>query len=190
MEPVYKGAADYQLVSRTIVGDPTIAIEYRRDEFGRGYRYLPPSTLREVYQRTNHTRCVTINRRRGFSQYALVNEFSDHAIGVFMHRGDSPGEAGSNVYFLANKNSRHEPCGRLFDKLSRKLDDRVLIITDGSNTGLKRLKAFHRQDIAGPAAYSVAAKLGFVYGGFSWQCVGYMSNRYGPTLIWGLSRHQ
>jgi hypothetical protein len=133
---------------------------------------------------------VTINRRRGFGQYALVNEFSDRAIGVFMHRGDSPGEGGSNVYFLANKDSRHEPCGRLFDKLSKKLDDRALIITDGSNTRLKRLRAFHRQDIAGPAAYSAAAKLAFVYGGFSWQCVGYMSNKYGPTLIWGLSRQQ
>jgi len=47
MEPVYKRDADYQLLSRTLVGDPTAAIEYRRDKFGREYRYLPPSILRE-----------------------------------------------------------------------------------------------------------------------------------------------
>jgi hypothetical protein len=75
--------------------------------------------------------------------------FFGHALGmIFMHRGDSPGESGSNVYFLADKKSRHEPCGMLFSKLSVKLADRALIITDGSNTGIKRLKAFHNQNIA------------------------------------------
>jgi hypothetical protein len=91
---------------------------------------------------------------------------------IFMHRGDSPGESGSNVYFLADKKSRHEPCGMLFSKLSVKLADRALIITDGSNTGIKRLKAFHNQNIAGAAAYSAAAQAGLSHGGFEWKVRG------------------
>jgi hypothetical protein len=152
LPPLYQANAAYQLLSQEIIGDSTAKMEQRQDERGRQYRYLPPSNLREVYKPMGQTRLISVNRRRGFGQYALVKEFHDGEIGIFMHRGDSPGEGGSKVYFLANMNARHEPCGRLFDKLSRKLADRALIITDGSNTHMKRLKALHRQEVDGPEA--------------------------------------
>jgi hypothetical protein len=185
---VYHGNADYQLLSQTIVGNPSATMEHRQDELGRQYRYLQPSILREVYQPTDRIRTITVNRRRGFGQYALVKEFQGRAIGIFMHRSDSPGEAGSNVYFLANMNARHEPCGRLFDKLSRKLADSAPIIGDGSNSHIRRLKRYHWQGIDGATAYSIAAQVPLSWGGFSWQYVGYMSNKYGPTLVWGVTR--
>jgi hypothetical protein len=176
---------DYGLVSSAVLGDPDAEIERRQDESGKAYRYLRPSTLSEVYRRADGTRFV-INRRRGFGQYGLVSEFADRSIGVFMHRGDSPGESGSNVYFLANKATRHPPCGRLFDKLSRKLADRSLVITDGSNTSIRRLKKFHNKTTDGRTAYGSVGR--FSFGGFDWECVGYLSYKYGPTLVWGLTR--
>lgn len=82
-----------------------------------GYRFLAPSKLAETYERVGDRRRITVIRRRGFGQYALSTEFADGSVGVFMHRGDISGEGGSNIYYLANMQSRHEPVGNLFDKL-------------------------------------------------------------------------
>ena len=62
----------------------------------RPYRYVKPAHLRQVYQRNCDERRLEVIRRRGFGQYALA-EFPDRSIKVFVHRGDSPGESGSNM---------------------------------------------------------------------------------------------
>jgi len=50
-------------------------------------------------ERVSDGRRLTVIRRCGYEQYAL-GEFPNRSIGVFVHRGDSPGEGGSNVCFL------------------------------------------------------------------------------------------
>jgi hypothetical protein len=130
MRPVQGLTSQFRhLQPSTRSGEPD-AIMGRRD----GYRSLAPSTLQETYGRVGDGRRITVVRRRGFGQYALSSEFADGSIGVFMHRGDSRGEGGSNVYYLANKRCSHEPLSSLFDKLSRKLANRALIVSDGSNS--------------------------------------------------------
>jgi hypothetical protein len=126
-----------------------------------------------------------VNRRRGFGQYALTNEFSDASIGVFVHRGDSPGEGGSNVYYLANRARDHEPCSNLLAKLVTKLAHRALIVSDGSNSRCRKLKRFHCcNDVSGNEAFAQMKSERICFGGLNWRCVGYLSNKYGPTLVW------
>jgi hypothetical protein len=67
----------------------------------RPYRKLEPGRLKQLYERVSDGRRLTVIRRRGFGQYVL-GEFPNRSIGVFVHRGDSPGDGGSNTYFLAN----------------------------------------------------------------------------------------
>lgn len=191
LAPAIDGAPGIRLVDCTFKGLADASEETRIDENGQKYRFLPPSKRIEAYEGEDG-RTVTVIRRRGFGQIALSTEFAERSIGVFMHRGDSPGEGGSNLYFLANRNARYEPCGRLFDKLASRLTDRALVITDGSNCDLKSLrKRIHRaRDMSGHEAFRSHQDDGtpFLMRGFHWSCVGWLSKRYGPTLVWGLTR--
>jgi hypothetical protein len=160
-------------------------MEERRPD--RPYRFLKPGKLIETYERTDGRRLIVI-RRRGFGQIALSTEFSAGSLGVFMHCGDSRGEGGSKVYFLSNMKTNYEPCGNLFDKIGRCLADRALIISDGSNTSIRRLRRFHWKDTQGREAFCHYRDRPFTFWGFHWTCVGWLSRRYGPTLVWGVTR--
>lgn len=172
---------------RKIWGNPTASITIRRADNGRCYRYLEPSKLVETYERLDGRR-LTVIRRRGFGQIGLSKEFGERSLAVFVHRGDSPGESGSNVYFLANKKTDYEPCGNLFDKLARRLQDKAIIISDGSNSHIRHVRCFHNSEKQGDESFSSYEGRQFSFGGFSWSCVGWLSRRYGPTLVWGLTR--
>lgn len=191
--PVLGVGDGFRLVDRKKSGTPNAIMEKRYDQSGKEYKFLEPSKLSETYEQSDGRRLFVV-RRRGFGQIALTKEFCSRSIGVFMHRGDSAGEGGSNVRFLANRKKSYEPCGNLFDKLCEKLTDRALVITDGSNTFSKKsfrnlhLRCFHGSDISGADAYEFYRGMSFILGSFSWSCVGWLSNRYGPTLVWGLQR--
>ena len=90
-----------------------------------------------------------------------------------MHRGDSPGEGGSNAYFLANRKRRHEPLSCLFNKLTEKLTDRSLIISAGSNTNQSLRRKLRRQKQ-------------FAFGTFEWRHVDAIGGR--RTTIWEVVR--
>lgn len=79
-------------------------------------------------------------RRRGFGQYAL-HELPDGSLSMFMHRGDSPGEGGSNVFYLSNRRTSHKPLSSLMSVIKRKLAYPALIASDGSNTTISELMA-------------------------------------------------
>jgi hypothetical protein len=187
LRTVCNSNTDLRLVKQDISGEPMAEMESRRTDSNRKYNFLQPSKLVETYERTDGRR-LTVIRRRGFGQIALSTEFTDCSIGVFMHRGDSLGESGSNVYFLANKKTVYEPCGNLFDKLARRLKNRALIISDGSNSSIGWLRRFRHKPIEGREAFSYHQGLTFPFGGFDWSCVGWLSRKNGPTLVCGLTR--
>ena len=187
MTPALNGRTGVRLMSSETTGPVTAVMENRVDVTGNSHRHLLPSKLVEKYVRENGT-ALTVVRRRGFGQIALTTEFSERSIGVFMHRGDSIGEGGSNVYFLANKKRRYEPCGNLLDKLSSRLTDRAMVISDGSNTHIGPLCRFHGSELDGHDAFNRLQGCSFSRAGFRWSCVGWLSRRYGPTLVWGLER--
>ena len=85
-------------------------------------------------------RVVEVCLRRGFGQYAL-HEVTDGTLGMFMHRGDSGGEGGSGVCYLANQRMSHAPISDLFDVIKRKLTMPGLIASDGSNSAIRELNS-------------------------------------------------
>ena len=180
--------SEYRKIASDLDGNPTAQTETRKDASADAYDFVKPAHLTEVYERILDGRRLKVIRRRGYGQYALA-EFSDRSIGVFVHRGDSPGEGGSNVVFLGNQKRRHEPLSNLFDKLTQKLADRALIISDGSNARAKFLAKFHNTDVSGAEAFAVQRETLFSFGAFEWKCVGYANRRYGPTLVWEVKRH-
>jgi hypothetical protein len=188
LPPALLAKDNFRIFQQEKSGATTAAMERRKSENGRCYNFLQPSKLVETYERSDGRRLVVI-RRRGFGQIALSQEFEDRSLWVFMHRGDSRGDGGSNVYFLANKKKDYEPCSNLFEKLACRLKDKALIISDGSNS-IRRLGRFHNDPTTdGRGAFLEYQKRGgFDYGGFRWTCVGWLSRGYGPTLVWGLTR--
>lgn len=177
-------SSEYRLIDDWIEGPKTASIENRD-----GYRWVEPAKKFQVWQHIESGWSFKLIRRRGFGQYALA-EFADRSIGVFVHRGDSPGEGGSNVYYFSNMSSRHEPLGHLFNKLTSKLTDISLVITDGSNvnSGMRFLKQFHRSDVEGSEAYAQLCDKTFLFGTMKCRCVGFFPRRYGPTLVWCVKR--
>jgi hypothetical protein len=177
----------WRFISEELVGTPIATIEQRCSATRRGYRELEPAWLNQVYERSDDGRRIKVVWRRGFGQYALA-EFAAGSLGVFVHRGDSGGEGGSNVFYLGNRARDHEPCSNLFDKLRERLPDKALIVSDGSNSDIPFIAQFHRKDIASEAAFARMRDRHFDYGGLDWRCVGYLGPRYGPTLVWQVGR--
>lgn len=183
-----KQLMSYQLMESETRGVLDAVMEERQSETGATYRYLEPGLVADMYGRDDGRR-IRVIRRRGFGQIALVKEVPPRSLSVFMHRGDSQGESGSNTYFLANKQASYPPCANLFSKLAERLTDRALIISDGSNSHFRWLRRYHRNGVSGKAAFEYHAdRPGREFGGFKWTCVGWLSPRYGPTLVWGLER--
>jgi hypothetical protein len=178
---------EFNLNSRRKIGDLYERIQICKDGSGHYYRNLKPSWLEETYEQKRGKKIVVV-RKRGFGQVTLHNQFPEKSLGVFMHRGDSMGEGGSGVFFLDNRKARYGACRNLLDTLLARLADKALIISDGSNSKIVQTRIFHNKSVSGAAAYEYHFGKNFIYRGFRWSCVGWMSQRYGPTLIWGLSR--
>lgn len=153
------------------------------------YRRLVPGKRIEVYDRRG-IEPLLIVRRRGFGEMGLA-EFPAQSISIFMHRGDGMGEGGSGVLFLADYPRRHPPLSHLYSKLQQRLCDSALVISDGSNA---RPRFFRQYQYApgnsktGEDAYREQHGRIYRSGDFAWTCVGWLSYRYGPTLVWGGSR--
>lgn len=187
LEPVLSREDQFELIDQIRIGSFQINMEYRSDPYGRQYRHLAPSKIIERYRRVDG-RTIVVIRRCGFGQIGLLSEFEPRSLGVFMHRGDSMGEGGSNCWYLANRKRYYEPCSNLFIKLREKLADKAIIISDGSNTRIKTLCRYHQTPISSIDAYTKEQGKIFDWGGFRWSCIGWMTRRYGPTLVWGVER--
>ena len=160
-------------------GDRIARINWREAEAGRLDPLVEPGHVREVFARTRDGRRITVIRKRGLGQDALA-EFSSRSIGVFVHRGDSPGEGGSDVYFLDRNN--------LFEQLTDRLGDRSLIVSDGSNAHVPHVRKFHNTEVTGAVAFEELRQRSFTFGKLDWRCVGYLGRKNGPTLVWDVTR--
>lgn len=143
-----------------------------QDGDGHEFRHIEPAWLSHAYRNPRDGRHVLVTRRRGFGQYAL-HELPDSSLGIFWHRGDSTGEGGSNVWYLANRPRRHPPLSNLFEVIKRKLAYPALIASDGSNTRFSELKASVHQDLEVP--------MKFIKSGLSWQRIAYLGRN---TVLW------
>ncbi len=158
--------------SMVLSGPAASRMSVCQDENGHQFRHLEPAWLSHRHLNPHDGRQVLVTRRRGFGQYAL-HELPDASLGVFWHRGDSQGEGGSKVWYLANRPRRHPLVSNLFDVLKRKLAYPALIASDGANTRFKQLRAAARQDVSAPIAFD---KLGL-----RWRQVGRLKR---STVLW------
>jgi hypothetical protein len=102
-----------------------------------------------------------------------------HNLGVFFYRGDS-NEGGSGTLWL----QAH------IGEVIAKLVDGGLIVTDGSNydgdTYYEMRRFRGNDDIRGGALDQ--ARPFEDKGGNQFRCVGYLGEKYGPTLAWQVSK--
>ena len=146
----------------------------------RPYRDIEPAWLHEEYVDSQAERRVRVTRRRGFGQYAL-DEIGDGSLGMFFHRGDSPGEGGSNTWYLANMKSRHSALGMLFEKIKRKLANPAYIASDGSNTVIRELEEASRG--------LLERTQGFTRFGLNWKRAAVLPFRSGSdTVVWEVNK--
>lgn len=158
-------------------------------DFNEGNKF---ESLEETYQRPDG-RLISIQRKkaliRGHQVEWLMRDFSDSSIGVFIHRGDSLGEGGSNIWFLSSSEFGDKRRERnLFPTIAPKLKDRALIISDGTLSNIPWVKqhVHLKQAIDEPTLYG-----GRLAGWdcFRWELLGELSARSGPTYIWGVERY-
>lgn len=158
--------------STALHGPAVSRMSTRQYEYGHEFRHIEPAWLSDSYRSLRDGRHIRVTRRRGFGQYAL-HELPDSSLGVFWHRGDSQGEGGSNVWYLANRPRRHPPLSNLFEVLKRKLAYPALIASDGANTRFAELCAAARQEPGAPIRFE---KLGL-----RWQQVARLGRN---TVLW------
>ncbi|HBV20738.1 MAG TPA: hypothetical protein DEF07_03340 [Nitrosomonas sp.] len=176
-EPLLRMDQRYNLLERKING-PVSCSSYDKD--------IDPCTLTEIYRHNPTGRIIKINRRNGYGFSAFRKEIS--TLGVFFYRGDSLGEGGSGNLWLLNEH---------INDVCLKLIDVGLIVSDGSNPGMRmRKKGIYREfwKYRETGAYSeenydpeylIKSMRSFNdYGGREFNCVGYAGHRYGPTMIW------
>ena len=151
------------------------------------YKDMKPAYYKVVIKYKNDLKTVIF--RKGFGQYAL-NELDDNSLYCFYHRGDGQGECGSDVFYLGNRNMKHKPIGKLFNLLIKKLANKSLIISDGSNTDSKILKTIYRK-ISNLKKDEVLKNLvnttAIIYG-TKLKCTDVLDYRYNHTLVWGVSK--
>jgi hypothetical protein len=142
---------------------------------------------RTVYRKEDGRDVVVVCDSRHASE-VLAERFPPRSIGVFMHRGDGAGEGGSALSFL-DPGKRSPDCFSYhIDSLAKRLADRALVVTDGSNTEVAWLAKFYASRRPARGACFEAKEVDHEMAGFHWTCVGWLGRRYGPTLVWGIER--
>ena len=150
----------------------------RRVQDGRfKFRVIEPEWFSADFVNEQTGRKILIIHRRGFGQYAL-HELPDHSLSMFMHRGDSPGEGGSNVFYLANLRTSHQPISNLLNLIKRKLTVPAFIASDGSNTNIPELRE---------AANGACAIKSFTSHGLKWSLQSAPDLLSPRTSVWAVS---
>ncbi|MCI0709990.1 MAG: hypothetical protein L0154_07485 [Chloroflexi bacterium] len=191
VKPILQHKPAYQLIDVEFSEGPLSAItEWRIDpDTGRSYRWIEPCRRSERYIHVPSSQEIVIHRRRGSGASGLKKLIQQ--LGIFYYRGDS--SEGSNLLWLRVNTRKHKRGKRfLFDEVLDRIVDNGLIVTDGSNCPYGEYHEFARfhathDEISGEEAMRSATSFTDCRG-FSYRCVGYAGHRYGPTLIWQVSR--
>ena len=170
-EPLLREKSDYRLI-------PGECEEKIRN--GRTLRRHEPFEIKicqETYEREQDQRRITVHQCKGrgydaFRTLRTLLKSQQTQLSVFFYRGDSPGNGGSGFDWLRK--------ARLKNVLEV-LEDYGLIISDGSNA-IRELSTFHRCPGVESAAKEQVQP--FTFADWRFECVGYLGERYGPTLAW------
>lgn len=161
----------------------------RYDRELKSFREIEVLKIIKKYISKKNEQFKEIHFYRDNAQYVL-NDLENNSIDIFFHRGDSPGEGGSNLYFLEENKYLSKPYddnfGDLYDVLAQKLKNSSRVVTDGSNSTKYEIKKFHDQKYLPEDTKSSMIGSNFSDKYFNWKCTNFISDRYGPTFIWEL----
>ncbi len=160
---------DYQLNSkhRSELSGTTL----RRDEpftvevSSESYTHLP----------TGRVFLANVCRGRGYDTFRVAFKDTEKLLSVFFYRGDSPGEGGGSGFRWLRK--------PILKYVLAQLDPYAIIVSDGSHA-MRKLSQFHRDDSVGAEAVSKSKSFNCRERHF--ECIGYLGERYGPTLVWSV----
>lgn len=182
------------ITSPCITNKPPLSIEYtdksksshRARELQLGDRY----SIVEKIRCNEHPKCFRdtffdMETGRNFYVHRWTNKGEEAiklipSIGIFFYRGDNPveGEGSSGVLWLGKD---------LFGQVLKKMSKGGLVVTDGSNNnhnGPRELSRFWHNNKIGESAKDKVKS--FEYEGREFVCIGYIGEKYGPTLVWQL----
>lgn len=171
VKPVLQSFSNYELIRKSVIGLPS---------FEQSDNNIEPCVKTETYLHKTTNKEFKLHLRRGYGVSALNNDIK--RISVFFYRGDSDGEGGSGTQWL--NSSR-------FDGVLKKMVDNGLIVTDGSQScGSKQYAKFATffRSKDGYQDYINNRETFYDSQGFKFECVGFAGHRYGPTLIWKLTK--
>ena len=144
--------------------------------------------LTQIWKNEKEKREIKIIRVVGDGYKVLTNEEVLKQIGIFFYRGDSDGEGGSGVRWLEITMDRdycYSESGKHFEIVLQRIVSKGLIVVDGSNCGesYKFLKQYHNsRDLSFSMVDNVTKD------GNTFRCLGKISPRYGPTLVWEIDK--
>lgn len=126
----------------------------------------------ESFIDTKHNITFHVNkcRGRGYDTFRSILKNNKDQLSIFFYRGDGEGEGGSSFKWLHKDRLKN-----IFEVL----EDGGLIITDGSN-GTSKFRLKDKETVED----AVHNKKRFKVWDRELICVGYIGERYGPTLIW------
>lgn len=165
-KPILSHCNGYRLVEATLeqVSGKTI-------KSGEPYEIM---IYHQVYEHMQDERVINLHKCRGRGYDVFRTQFKDKdaPLSVFFYRGDGVGEGGSGFYWLGNKRLKN---------VLEVLEEGGLIATDGSNA-IPQLKC--RSGFPNLENKAVDFAHPFEFSGRHFECVGYLGERYGPTLVW------
>ena len=179
VDPIYTGSpllennSNYQFVD-----DPN---NQKRSISGKTLRKREPFEIeiyQETYKRKQDQRRITVYqcKGRGYDAFRTLLKSQQTQLSVFFYRGDSPGNGGSGFDWLKKPRLKN---------VLEVLEDYGLIISDGSNA-IRELSTFHRCPGVESAAKEQVQP--FTFENWCFECVGYLGERYGPTLVWQVKK--
>jgi len=178
-----------------------IKTEFKTDERvdGRARRDLDPGIRTDYYEFNGRT--IKVNRRRGFGCLGLFGPtelpINMKKLGVFFYRGDSF-EGGTRKRWMSTGPSYLFPGHRvsLLSGVIHKLCNYGLLVTDGSNNGgtnnkkdkqYYQLFRFNWSDISCKEAVKKANNFKDE-NNYKFDCIGHVGKKYGPTLVWRITK--
>lgn len=158
------------------------------------YRGMPPYILTETYLHRRSGEIITIHRHRRRGPSALRKEID--RLGIFFYRGDSNDGGGSGTVWLSAARRWTKPSrGRkaLIHEVLDKLVNGGLIVTDGSigdnhqSNPYRHFYKYHGNRSVGREVVQEVQPFEDLLGN-KFECVGYAGQRYGPTLVWRVTK--
>jgi hypothetical protein len=144
---------------------------------------LMPAEYTKFIKHKNSNKTKKIIFKMESAQNCL-DHFNNEEIYVFFHRGDSPGEGGSDLHFFTNKRNYYGTAENLYSRLIKKLAPISFVASDGSNNDVIREQNLNLQDMTDEQIENEIIGKNFLHDNLEWTCVKRLNDKYGPTLVW------